>query len=170
MPNVGQIIHAHNKRMQQQTSTRRSTDVSATCNCRNKSNCPLKGKCLEPNIVYQANVHHEQQISKYIGITEPEFKSRYNVHGHSFRDPTKKLSTELSKKNWELKDNDIDYTISWEILQSAQRYSAGRASCDLCTSEKFHILKAWDKSLLNSRSELVSKCRHARKFSLLGVT
>ena len=77
------------------------------------------------------------------------------------------MSTELSKKIWDLKEKGISFKINWKILQEAQSYSAGGTYCDLCTTEKLHILKQWGKpGLLNSRSEMVSKCRHARKFLL----
>ena len=35
-------------------------------------------------------------------------------------------------------------------------------TCNLCLSEKFHILKG--KDLINRNTELLNKCRHKRKF------
>ena len=140
-----------------------------TCNCRNVENCPLNGECLTGNVVYQADVVQQVETHNYIGISKPEFKLRFNNHMHSFSDETKKLHTELSKKIWELKENGIDYTIRWKILEKSHSYSPGNGSCALCISEKFHILKSWNKNLLNTNSEFVSRCRHATKFSLQAV-
>ena len=50
------------------------------------------------------------QEQSYVGLADTEFKSRYANHTHSFRNPTKKNATELSKFIWALKDKNIDYT------------------------------------------------------------
>ena len=42
--------------------------------------------------------------------------------------------------------------------------------CGLCITEKFYILKNLEnKSLLNTRNEFISKCRHQNKLLLAGV-
>ena len=55
--------------------------------------------------------------------------------------------------------------LSWEIIDRARPYRNGRKTCSLCFTEKFHIITS-KRQLLNKRSELVSTCRHATKFSL----
>ena len=52
-----------------------------TCNCRNKSNCPLDKKCLTNKIVYKPEIEINDGINElsakvYFGISETEFNSR----------------------------------------------------------------------------------------------
>ena len=34
--------------------------IEESCNCRNKNNCPLDGKCLTPNIIYEPQIMSNQ--------------------------------------------------------------------------------------------------------------
>jgi len=44
-------------------------------------------------------------------------------------------------------------------------------TCNLCLTEKLHINKqSNDPNLLNSRDELLTKCRHKNKFKLKALT
>ena len=101
MNNVQQIINSHNKTV----LTSAAENNNKLCNCREKNFCPLKGKCLQQGVVYQATVvqKHTNQKDTYIGITENEFKTRYNQHTSSFRLPHKKSTTTLSEHVWNLK-------------------------------------------------------------------
>ena len=120
-------------------------------------------------MIYQAEVSTEGGLCyTYIGLTENTFKKRYYSHTYSFRDESHEKDTELSKLIWKLKRADEKYVITWKILTKCQPYKAGSRTCDLCTTEKLLILK--NPSSLNSRSELVSKCRHARKFLIMNWT
>ena len=87
--NMKQIISSHNKTVLE--STKIKEKQGKTCNCRDKKSCPLKGQCLQKGVVYKATV--EQKPSKkqdtYIGITENEFKTRYNQHTPSLDLTTK---------------------------------------------------------------------------------
>ena len=52
-----------------------------TCNCRNKSNCPLDNNCLTDKIVDKVEVETNDDINElytkvYFGISEAEFKFR----------------------------------------------------------------------------------------------
>ena len=57
------------------------------------------------------------------------------------------------------KDRNIDYEINWRIIKRARAYN-GKP----CLAEKLCILTAQNASLLNKKSELVTKCRHENKF------
>ena len=72
--------------------------------------------------------------------------------------------TQCSQDISELRDNDTRYDIKWRILKKANTYIGNPSHCNLCLSEKLCILTACDVSLLNKRSELVTKCRHENKF------
>ena len=75
--------------------------------------------------------------------------------------------TALSKYIWTLKDNNKDYEISWKILKHAKSYSNITKRCNLCLWEKYFIITVADKDKsLNTRSEFISTCRHAKKFYL----
>ena len=70
----------------------------------------------------------------------------------------------LSKHIWDLKDGNIDYKINWHIIKRASAYIGKPSRCNLCLAEKLCILTAQNASLLNKKSELVTKCRHKNKF------
>ena len=100
------------------------------------------------------------------GTCEKNFKERYNNHTASFRNKSKEKNSELSKYIWELKDNNIQHNLKWCIASKARTYVCGSRKCDLWLMEKLTIIKADPESLLNTRDELVSKCRHMNKFTL----
>ena len=76
-----------------------------------------------------------------------------------------KISTELSKRVWSLKEKNISHTIKCSILRKARAYSpcSRRCMCQLCLPEKLCITTAEHDTLLNKRTELVSTCMHRRK-------
>ena len=60
--------------------------------------------------------------------------------------------------------NQID--IHWSILGHAAAYNPASNKCNLCLNEKLYINENVDR-LLNTRKELVSKCRHMLKYALV---
>ena len=56
LPNVKQTISNNNHRLLQLHRMKESTQDSKLCNCRQKSSCPLDGKCLTKCVVYKAIV------------------------------------------------------------------------------------------------------------------
>ena len=56
--------------------------------------------------------------------------------------------------------------IEWSIADRAPPYHCKSKRCNLCLAEKLTILRADQTLTLNSRLELVSKCRHRYKFKL----
>ena len=162
MTNLGSNINAHNKSV----INEKPRSPEKTCNCRSKPACPLNGKCLTSNIIYQATVESNGRSETYIGLTANEFKTRYRNHTTSFRHESKRHFTELSKHIWSLKDKNKDYRISWKIVARAQPYSNTTKKCNLCLTEKFLIICKPELCTLNKRNELSSSCRHANKFLL----
>ena len=156
MNNVQQIINSHNKTI----LTSAAENNNKLCNCREKNSCPLNGKCLQKGVVYQATVvqKHTNQKGTYIGITENEFKTRYIQHTSSFRLPVlhKKSTTTLSEHVWNLKNNNIEHCISWEIIENSHPHSTASKKCNLCTAEKYSILTG--KPTLNKRREIFAQC------------
>ena len=168
MPNMKQIITGHNKKIL--NNNRQSKENTKKCNCRNKENCPLDGKCLISSIVYEAEVTNKQNNEKhtYIGLTENTFKSRYTLHKSSFNNKNKRHSTTLSDLVWKSKEDEIEHDIKWKILSGPiEAYSTTTKNCKLCTEEKLLILKnSHKKENINSRNEINSYCRHRRKHLL----
>ena len=66
MSTVPRIIKAHNK----QTLEKDKKTTNKTCNCRNKDLCPLQGKCLTTNVIYNAEVTSLDKTMIYIGLTD----------------------------------------------------------------------------------------------------
>ena len=166
--NMQRHIAAHNAKV---LSKEREEPEGRMCNCRKKDECPLQGRCLEEAVVYQADVitekEEEEETQTYYGLTEGTFKDRYNSHQFDMRHQKNRHSTALSKYVHALKDKNIPYRIEWKINSKGYPFQCGERSCDLCLQEKLTILLADPEKTLNCRSEIVSKCRHKRKFSLL---
>ena len=162
MPNLEKKISAHNKKL----LTTLPETPDKMCNCRKPAECPLDGKCLTPNVIYQATVECEGGQETYIGLTENQFKTRYRNHTSSFKNENKRNATELSKHIWDLKDNNKQYKTTWKIIARANPYSNASKICNLCLTEKFFIICKPQLCTLNKRNELASSCRHAAKFLL----
>ena len=108
MPNVGQILKTHNKKVLNQSQAHNNQDNP--CNCRNKNTCPLQGKCQTESVIYQADVELEDgKILSYIGLLEHSFKKRWYNHCNSFKHQKHETSTELSKLIWKLKNEGTKY-------------------------------------------------------------
>ena len=124
MPNLRQKINAHNKSILHSTH-----DLPKSCNCREPSNCPLNGNCLQSSVIYQATVetNDNKPSQTYIGLTENSFKTRFTNRRNPFKDHKKKLSTELSKH-------------VWKILKHAASYNPVSERCNLCLWEKYFII------------------------------
>lgn len=165
MPNIQSIINSHNHRI----LYNQATNAEKTCNCINKSICPMNNQCLTKNIVYQATVSSNKPDYKeniYFGLCETPFKSRYANHRKSFNILKYRNDTELSKEIWDLKDQNFTPSIKWKILKRCNPYNPTSKICNLCLYEKYQILTYKGENLLNKRNELVSKCRHRNKFLL----
>lgn len=157
--NMGQIMKNHNKKVL--TNSEKQTNQ---CNCRNKTTCPVPGKCQTECVVYKASVRKE---ATYIGATETTFKERHRNHTYSFRKEERKTNTTLSTFVWD-KGLTPNPEIKWELLRQCKKYEPGANFCDLCLSEKTAILKGIkEKKCLNKRSDIGNKCVIHRKKHLL---
>ena len=126
-------------------------------------------------IKWNDEIQNDHQLKSaqwvYIGLCDTSFKSRYRHHTCSFRNERYRNSTELimSKYVWSLKDKKTDYQIRWRCIRHARSYSNVTKKCNLCLWEKYYIICRPNMATLNNRNELVSSCRHAKKFLLNNV-
>ena len=67
---------------------------------------------------------------------------------------------------WKLKEANVNFQISWKILNHAVSYNPVSERCSLCLWEKYFIICRPELATLNRRNELVSSCQHARKYLL----
>ena len=157
-------ISKHNFRILAKTKSR----TIDTCNCQRKDECPLPGKCQTTNVIYRANITtvDNGETKYYIGMTANPLKERYRNHTKSFKDKKYANETELSKYIWDLKEKERVFTIKWEFWKRVATYTIRTRPYNLCLEEKLFILKADKRTLLNKRSELVSKCRHQNKSNI----
>ena len=165
MPNIKSIINSHN---QQILHKKINADV-INCNCMKKITCPLNNQCQSRNVVYKATLTSNNPIlteKSYIGISENTFKLRFANHLKSFNATRYRNDTELSKEIWRLKDADTMPIIKWTIIKRCQSYNPSTERCNLCLNEKYLIMTFNNGVLLNKKSELVSSCRHRKKFLL----
>ena len=58
MPNFAAIISSHNKAL---LGKKTMESYPLSCNCRDKSKCPLDGRCREKSLVYNACTSKQQQ-------------------------------------------------------------------------------------------------------------
>ena len=166
MPNMSTLIKAHNNRMRRnETHQQAENNKGSECNCRNKENCPLDGKCQTRSIIYKATVVSGEEEREYTGLTDNAFKQRYANHMSIFRHVKNEKSTELAKHVWKLKRR--NEKSNGPYSREPRRTPIPPNTAVLCLTETLSIMEANKDTTLNCRTELVSKCRHQNKFYLL---
>ena len=140
--------------------------------CRCRKECPMEGRCRESELVYRAKVNvrgedgEMKEEKSYIGLTSTPFIERFRNHNYSFNRKGMQNATELSKYVWGLKEEGKEYDIKWEILRKSYSYKPGAKYCNLCTSEALAIAFQSGSNGLNSKSEILKKCRHKTRWKL----
>ena len=117
-------------------------------------------------VVYKATVTETTSDNQetYIGLTENEFKMRFNLQKSSFKLEHKRTSTTLSEHVWKLKNNNINFKITWEVVKKVRPFAQSDKVCKLCLQEKLSILRS--TPCLNKRSEIFGHCIHRKQFLL----
>ena len=138
MRNIQELIKGSNmKKLNRNQTTKKK------CHHKDKSECPVSGKCHYEAVVYKAKVSAQGKMDKfYIGLTEQMFKDRLRAHRKAFNNKALRKDSELSKYIWSLVEEGKEYEISWEILCRTSKYRPGRWYCPLCVAEKHYILMA----------------------------
>ena len=117
MSSMPSVIKQHNYRVLSTTE-----NVDRLCNCINKENCPLDGKCLQSCIVYKADVITNKDSHIYYGASDGEFKSRYNSHTNSFCHRHHEQDTELSKHICKVQGKGINFKVKCSVTAYASTY------------------------------------------------
>ena len=165
MRNTSSIITGHNRKIRNEDAR----ENERICNCPANAEYPLEGQCLSRNTIYSRKIASNLPnygTKEYIGHSEPEWKKRLANHKTSFSNKKYESSTPISKEIWRIKDQGGTFAVQWSIIGHAPAYNPASKRCSLCTTEALHINSNSTK-LLNTRSELVKKCRHQNKFSLI---
>ena len=83
----------------------------------------------------------------------------------------RRSESSLSSYVWKLKDDGHGWNVSRSLDTKLFPYRCGTRKCDLCLTEKLVILRNAHekKNTLNTRSEIMNKCRHTLKFKLASV-
>ena len=166
LPNMKQILAKHNKKI---IAKNQPKAEERECNCprrtREAGECPLQGRCLTKNNVYQATVvettvDNLEKVETYVGVCATTWKERYRNHVKSFNNPSYKGDTILSSHIWELKARGSTYTIAWKVIDRGAPFTPVTNQCMLCTKEKFYILRKPKMASLNKRQEVGTHCRH----------
>ena len=146
-------------------NTTNTASNGKTCNCKKSNVCPLDGKCMVNNVVYNVVARFNDVEKTYIGSTGTTFKQRLYQHNSTFRLPKYRYNTELSKYMWSCFDRfGSRPDLKWSILHNIGRPPTSASKiCSLCNLERWEIASAEDRrNLLNRRSEISGGCPHRR--------
>ena len=159
LPNVKNAITGINRNI----LSEEKNEAKKQCNCRQKANCPVNGKCLQDKIIYQAEISNNNgETRTYIGSSGRSFKDRWNGHKATFKSKATKGST-LATYFWKIKDaQKTEPKITWKILHKLKYSINGKNGCKICNLERYEIAKSDKRKTLNKRSELKSSCPHFR--------
>ena len=73
----------------------------------------------------------------------------------------------MSKKTWELRENNIGYNLEWKHRTLLKSYKPGEPFCHLCLEEINQIIFYNEvDEIINSKNELYKKCRHKSRYKL----
>ena len=157
MPNIKSAINSHNKKILHPPIN----NQSRTCNCINKTDCPLQEKCLSKNALYQADISSENfQTKIYHGISETKFKTRYSNHKKSSNHEKHKNDAQLSNELWKIKASKEESVLVRNILGQYQPYNVNTKRCLLYLNEKLQIAIYRGSNMLNKQTEII---RHRYK-------
>ena len=143
-----------------------SSQDSKLYNCRQNNSCPLGGKCLSKCAVYKATVTEttSNNHERYIGLTEKEFRTRFNLHKSFFKLEHKRTSKTLSEHVWKLKNKNINFNIKWEVVKKVKPFAPSDKVCKLCLQEKLSILRSAPSLNKKKKNEFFGHCIHRKRF------
>ena len=132
----------------------------------------MERNCQVNDVVYKCGVTRLLPKKECLGLTVEEWKSRFYNHKVSSKHKRYSIKTTLSSYMWHLKSvSSKTPNLKWSVLRCVPPYSNISNKCLLYLYEKLEIVTYQkQKELLNKRSEILCKCRHANKFLLKNYT
>ena len=108
-------------------------------------------RCIYKGTVTETTLNNQET---YIGLTENEFKMRFNSHKSSFKLEHRRTSTTLRDHVWKLKKKTINFNITGNFFKKVTPFAPRLSSkvCKLCIQEKLSILRSAPS--FNKRSEI----------------
>ena len=121
--NISSILSSHNRNI----SSPKQQPFG--CNCKVKNEFPLNGQCQTPSVIYSADVVDDSNDGEkfYFGLADTTFKERYRNHIRDFKHEKYENSTELAKYIWQLKRDNISFSIKWTII--TKMYGSSNPLC-----------------------------------------
>ena len=168
MPSMAQAVSRPNVRILSEPPAQPAlpTPAKPGCNCKDgPASCPAQGNCLTETVVYRATVTEtgSGRTETYTGLTGGKFKDRWYKHDSDMKHEKNRNNTSLSAHVWELKDKNLNYSLKWDFIETAQTFNPITKKCRLCLKEKFHIMYNRPSSSLNKRQEIFNTCRHRKQ-------
>ena len=112
--------------------------------------------------MYLVNLYHQSHVIY-------KYKERYRNHMRDFKHERYGNSTELAKYVWQLKLDNISFSVKWTVITKVY-WSPNPLLCKLCLTEKVSIINFInDGNMLNKKSKLLSRFRHLKKHLLRNV-
>ena len=140
-----------------------TTYSNKQCNCQDKEICSLQGNCLLKNIVYRATVKTNCSVKQYIDAMEGTIKQRIYNHKLCFTNRNYSTNTSLSTHMWHLKTW-ISHPLHLGNTETNTCQQQDIKKYLLCLLKKLTIIThPLQNTLLNKKSEILSKCRHENK-------
>ena len=100
-------------------------------------------------------------METYVRVSAPPWKGRSSGHKSSFTNPNKKGKTKLSTHSESsIKAKGSTFDDKWKVIDRGAPFTPVTGRCNLCTKEKFYILRKPEMASLNSRQEVGNHCRH----------
>ena len=109
--------------------------TQAGCNCSARvATCPVQGSCKQTGVIYKACI--KERISgnteTYTGLTARQFKQRWREHQLDFSKSENGTKSKLSSHIWNLKDQGLEFDISWSLIDRAPSYNPVTKKCTGC--------------------------------------
>ena len=103
------------------------------------------------------------KVESYVGLFSTTGKERLRNHYKAFSNRRYEMDTALSQHIWGLKDKGLRYEVNWVLLAKATPYNPSNKTCNLCSKERFYIIRRPWMATINQDRSLSSKCLHRRK-------
>ena len=128
MNNTKQVIDNHNKRILHSSHSsytkenKDGTRTNKTCNCWQKNNCPLKVTAFNLQSFIKPSSHGTTTtpLKHTLDSQKPTSKQDTEIAPHHSSTPSTKTPPNLANMHiGTLKNDSIDYSISWRVLSSS---------------------------------------------------